>query len=630
MKTFYSLTIIGLILLGCDKQNSKSQKELLPEKSRDSIIYRKSRIGDHPQPSVIRVYEKLNFGNGYNSTTGQEYFGVLEFEGMDLSSEILANARGNRGQVTMDILENKEELKNSLNISTKADLKFKLGAWSSDNSLKLETLQTTEFNNFSQHAILKASYVNEPLVLINPRIKEELIELAKRDPETFIRTCGDMFVSRIYTGGEMYTLFSLNSRDTNEKVKNDLFFKTTNEYLGNTLDVTVQAQAMNSSVSKVKNINTVVITEGGFKTPESTDMEAYIKYANAFKEQVSADNRAVILYVELSPYESIAGFPDIDFSIIRVKQRGVLDAASDALYMIEEDYANAKFVQKHSELFEPEDVDSSVVVEQKYYEHLNRLQKIIADCSADPNYCYLSDLEIFENYETFNPEFDLPEWKGTPTKLPLDPNSGWIIVSEDTEDGKILSINGEFQVRLSTTDNDPECRSASYQFDRIPFGKQYTHTTGALWWKEKHYRDIKKLYYYPHYQVRYTSLETGNIIKEFNWTAPLETEPNVKVEVRYRNPDAILQYWDGKRYRNIGMEAEKKLNYKTRVPQYPVVQSCEAAKPLTAIIAAKNSSPDNDTYTSLKSVNADNVKVELEKPKMKKNEDGLYTFIYDW
>ena len=69
-----------------------------------------------------------------------------------------------------------------------------------------------------------------------------------------MRTCGDMFVSRIYTGGELYMLFSLNSRDTNEKQKNDAFFESTNNYLGANFNVSAEASAMNSSANSVKNI----------------------------------------------------------------------------------------------------------------------------------------------------------------------------------------------------------------------------------------------------------------------------------------------------------------------------------------------------------------------------------------
>ena len=65
-------------------------------------------------------------------------FWVLKFEGAELSTELAANARGNRGQVTMEIVESESQLKTALNISAKADLSFKMGLWNSNNSIKAE------------------------------------------------------------------------------------------------------------------------------------------------------------------------------------------------------------------------------------------------------------------------------------------------------------------------------------------------------------------------------------------------------------------------------------------------------------------------------------------------------------
>ena len=491
-------------------------------------------------------------------------------------------------------------------------------------------MRNTEFNSFSQHAILKASYVNEPLVLIKPEVKEELIALAKRDPESFMRTCGDMFVSRIYTGGELYTLYSLNSRDTNEKIRNDLFFETTNEYLGNTLDVSVEATAMNESSNSIKNINTTVITEGGFNTPETTNMEAYIKYANQFKEQVSADNRAVILYVELSPYESIAGFPKIDFSKIRVKQRGVLEAASNILYSLHEDRSNVDFVQEHPELFSLPDIARSVVVTMRYEDQLPVIQKIISDCQADPDYCNMSDLDFFDRHIPFKPSFDLPEWVGERAILPLDSEQGWVTVYENTgKAGMFLSIQGELQMRQDAGDDNPQCNDPNYQTARIDYGQQHTHTSGALWWKKKHYRTIYQHYYYPYYKVRYVSLETGQVVSEFKWSGPLDTEPNVRVDMAFVNPNYRLQYLSNNKYKNLGKDDEEKLGYKERRPFFPIVQSCEAEKAISAIISPIGAPPKKETAKGPLTAGANMPATEQEAPKGGVGEHGFFAFDYD-
>lgn len=621
MKVITLLSLLLLLLNSCQPpvENQPQEPEILSRQ--DSLLYRSSPDPDVVHPTVIRVYDKLNFGNGYNSTTGEEYFGVLNFEGTQVSTELTANARGNRGSVTMEILESKDQLKESLNITAKADLDLKIFGVTSNNSLKVSTFQDTEFSEFQQNAVLKAHYVNEPLVLINPTVKEELVQLARSDPETFMRTCGDMFVSRIYTGGQLYALFSLNSRDTNEKKQNELFFQSANSYLGNSLTVSVDATKIQERISNVKNINTTVITEGGASTPQTTEIEDYIKYANQFKEQVSADQRAVILYVELSPYESIAGFPKLDFSKIRVRQRSYLQSCMALLNLIEEGKHNAEFVQENTDIFEDEDVAESLEVIAAYEDRTMLLRKLLADCEADPDYCHLRDLELFQGIEPFNPHIDLPEWEGEQTKLPLVADGNWVTVSANTEDGKVLSIQGDLQVRLNV-DDDPDCHSGEYDPDRMVYGQELTYK--AYWfWENDQYQTVYLNYTYPYYRVRYISKETGQVVKEFNWTGPVNTEPNVEVQITLKNPVARLQYLAND-YHNLGDKREEALGY-TKGPRYPIIQSCDAALPPTAVIAVKGAEP---VATKAPLQMAASTGPGEERPQVVAGREGVYAYKY--
>ena len=343
MKRFLIAALILFTLYGCEQKPTKSEPEhdtLAKTTKIDSILGRAFPDPDSPDPKVMRVYEKLNFGNGYNSSTGQEYFGVFDFDGIVKGAEISAGARGNTGQITVERVSTQEDLKESLDISAKAELDFTLGDWSSQNELKVNVLNETAFNSFSDHVLIKADYVNEPLVLIQPKVKPALIELAKNDPETFMRTCGDMFVSRIYTGGELFALYTMHTRNTREKEKVDVFFKTTNQYLGVKVNGEIDVNQVKTQQKSTESMNTTIVSRGGGPTPRDLDAGFFLEYASQFKEDVSADKRAVILYVEMSPYESITDFPDIDFSKIRVVQRRVLEDAGHLLAMVQEAKGN--------------------------------------------------------------------------------------------------------------------------------------------------------------------------------------------------------------------------------------------------------------------------------------------------
>ncbi|MAW95307.1 MULTISPECIES: hypothetical protein [unclassified Leeuwenhoekiella] len=602
MKPVFFTACTLLVLLACDPKSkpettSYTQTDFKPETAADSIEVRIAPDHDYPHPEVITVYDKLNFGNGYNSTTGKTYFGVMEFAGSESDIELMAGAKGNRGEVTMEILESKEDLKKSLNVTAEAELDMIIYGITSKNSLKLKTVQDTEFSDFSQHAVIKARYVNEPLVLINPRVKQELIDLAQSDPETFIRTCGDMFVSRIYTGGELYSVFSLSSQDSNEKTQNELFFKSANTYLTTSFTASIDASTVNEKIKNTKNIKTSVITEGGGRTPDGLELTDYLKYAADFKEQVGADQRAVILYVELSPYESIAGFPKLDFSKIRVVQKQFLDLATNLVSSMTEDKNTAEFVAAHTELFTDEDSAQSQAVIANYPENKNLLARLIADCRADPDYCDFKDLQVFAEYEPYNPQIDFPEWQGEQTTLPLKEASGWVTLTENTQDGRILSINGDFELRQNTTDS-PDCRALVYRQEIIPFGQQMTEEGGFWWWQNAVYRSVFLRFWYPYYEVRYLSLETGDVVKTFNYSGPVQVEPNKKVQIRLRNPDAELVYKSGSKYNPIGEKAEKQLKYK-RTPRMTIVENCDPALKVTAVIAAKNAKPKAHVNSNL-------------------------------
>ncbi|NER13579.1 hypothetical protein GWK08_09035 [Leptobacterium flavescens] len=532
-------------------------------------------------PSTRIVYDKLNFGNGYNSATGREYLGVLKYENVEKSTEIVAGAQGNSGYITMEILERKEDLKNSLDITLGMELDFKIYGVSSDNTLRGRVYKETEFNDFSQNAVIKAQYTNEPIVILNPEVKERLVALAKRNPDEFMRTCGDMFVSKVYTGGKLYALFSLHQRDTQEKEQNELFFESVNTYMGNKFSASVDSRAIQQSHSSTKNINTTVFTQGGGKTPNEASLDSFIAYANAFKEEVSADQRATVLYVELTPYEAIAGFPRIDFSKIRVVQNTFLERGFHIYNSLDESMSNALFVKEKSQYFDEKDVHAADSILVNLPDRITSIRDMIQSCRADFDNCELDSLNAFSDVEIFAPEIDFPELDGITTELSIDPSEDYIVVSENTADGKILNIEGRLESRAGVNKR-ASCKAVSFNSER----NFYTSTKRFLRKKIDYYKYSER----PYYKIRYRATETGQVLKEFRWDGtPVKTEKNVIVEVKLVNPNAILQVKEGRKWKNIGKKKEGELGY-TRSPRYTQIRSCENIRPF-AVISKPDAQP---------------------------------------
>ncbi len=584
-----SLFIFISILISC-KNNSRKENKSVAENKVVNLLE-----GYEMSASDTKiVYDKLSFGNGYNSVTGKEHFGVLNYDNAAKSTEVIAGAIGNSGIVTMEIVEDRESLKKVLDINAKVDLDIKLGAFTSDNSAKVNLYRETNFSSFSQNAVLKAQYTNEPLVLLNPSVKEKWIKLAKKDPDEFMRTCGDMFVSRIYTGGSMYALYSLHERDDYEKEKNDFFLKSVNKYMGQKLDVEVDVKALTESKKKIKNINTSIITEGGSKTPDSTSLEAFVSYANAFKEQVGTDGRAIVLYVELAPYESIAGFPkDVDFNKIRIGQKEFLETCNEHYGVAEESKANAEFVLKNPMFFESFDRVKASAITPSMGLKIEQLKTLMRKCESDFNDCNPEFLEEFGSISLYNPEMDYPDFKSIDVELSVLPNKDYIEVFPDTKEGMSFSIIGKLESRLTKDNAQVNCKDVSIDYYREKVYSDLLNIKNRLGRKyiEKHYPQlILDLYEYserPYYMVKYSDAKTKAFLREFAWDGSTTiTEKNVSIAVKLVNPKSKFQldqrYTNKSRWTDVTNDFAKHFNFKPS-ERYSSIRACENNAPIATI-----------------------------------------------
>lgn len=617
------LVPLVILLIGCGPQSV--DEPINPEMEELAEVFDLDAFGS-ASPETIVVYDKLNFGNGYNSVTGREYFGVLNYEGAEASTEVMGRAVGNTGVVTMDILTSKETLKEALDLTVKVELDIKLFGVSSDNNFKADIYSETEFNDFQQNALLKAEYINEPKVLINPEVKEKWIQLAKEDPDEFMRTCGDMFVSRMYTGGNMYALFSLHSRDSYEKEQNSYFFNSVNSYMGNKLDVEVTSTQLNEQMSSVENISTEIFTAGGGNTPTKSALADFIEYANKFKTQVSADSMPIILFVELSPYESIAGFPKINFDKIRVGQKSFLDRCLEHYDKVARSIENAEFVKESKKYFEPSDIRYADSIFNELPDQITEVRSLIARCESDFNDCNFQELEVFEDFEIYEPQIDFQKLPGKAFPLPVEPSNDFTeVISNTGANGKILTIEGQLESRLTNNDVAVACKDVQFKSGRVI----------------KHRLDhmpILNIYEYwelPYYMVRYVNPKNKVELRTFRWEGtPLKTEKNVGVEVKLVNNSAKLQWqfngqsWKAsERWIDIGIDVEKKLKY-TRTPRFGKIRACNDEAPIAIISDLTQDAKLRESPAAL-AAETDNsqppgkVFPELE------TKGGYYTYDYD-
>jgi len=597
--------IMGVLLfLGCQSNGKKE----------DAIeVFTVDMSVPIETPKAKIVYDKLNFGNGYNSANGREYFGVLQYEGAEKSTETSANARGNTGTIEMEILESKEQLKDVFKVTTKVDLDFKIYGFSSSNSFKNDLYQETEFNDFHQNAVIKAEYTNEPLIIINPTVKKEWIGLAKQDPDEFMRTCGDMFVSRIFTGGELYAFFSLESHDTKQKEENETFFETTNSYYGNSLGGTVDIKKVTESFNKTEKIKTKIFTKGGNSTPTEPTLTAFVEYANKFKEQVAQENRAMILYVELTPYEAIAGFPKVNFNKIRVDQANFLEHGIEKFNEIQESLNNASFVFEQSQYFNEYDLAVADTIVTTYPEKLENIQILLKNCESDFDQCNSTELEAYDGFDVFAPIIDYPKLKGVKVDLPVVENGNYIEVFADTgPSGKFLTVNGMLESRPRNNRAKPKCYDVSFKADR-------------KFLKRTYFTDTYVYYEFPYYMIRYKS--NGVVLRQFRWNGvPIKTENNVSVEMKLVNSKTKLEYYWHKKWHNAGKDREKRVAF-TSATYFDAVRPCDNVIPQVVFADSLNDLEEAGKMT-ITTTNESNSRIKKPFPTLV-DRGGYYGYDFD-
>lgn len=487
----------------------------------------------------IYIYDKLNFGNGYNSVTQDEYLGVMNYQNIDESAEIIANATGNTGSINFQEITNSYQLKKSLNITTKIDLNVKFGGFSSKNSYKKNILEKTEFNKFNRVAIVTARYENNPYVLLNPSIKKKWIKLAKRNPDLFMKTCGDMFVSKIYTGGEINAVFNFKSTNQSAYKKVEEFFSSSNKYFGNKLSVS--QSRVKETFSKIGNTNKKidVYSSGGANPIELSDFESFLGSIESFKADVSGKGSPTILYVELTPYENLPGFPSsMNFDKIRVNQRGFIETANYAYSKLKQSISNAGYIKENPKEFSEQDLIDAIVTDSLSLELLYNLDDLILKCNNDFNKCRENSLNDYKNIVIFSREIKYPNLKETKR---LNPElEKWIAVFETSNDHPnfLFRIEGKFEGTNLIT-RKPEEKFPLYR-------KVHEQDLGYIGWN----RYVRR-YTNPFYEIRYKDISTGRIVRNFTWSGtPLKVRPNSIIEVRLVNyPSNYFYHYGRGRYR---------------------------------------------------------------------------------
>ncbi|MFD2585561.1 hypothetical protein ACFSQJ_01390 [Croceitalea marina] len=564
-RPYYLLVILtSFYFHSCNnlKSGIKPQNEIAVADLEGKILPKDGLLPKIDSEPII-VFDKLSFGSGYNSSNAHEYFSVMEYSSIADNTEIISSATGNTGFVEIHKITKKDSLRKVLDITKNASIKAKFGKIGGGKaSYKERKFQETRIGELNEIAIVKAQYVNEPRIILNPKLKSSLLKLARTNPKEFMHTAGDMFVSKVYTGGTLYGVFNLNARHYYQKKKNELFVKASGSYLGISASGSIDIKKTQEAFNETSKLDVSYITEGGADSlGDINTIDGFLDGAKVFKKQVSiGQGHPVILYVQLEPYENIAGFPKIDFSPIRVVQKKMLEKCQQISYDIDESMANVLDVINNETYYSKEDVKKA----REFKSLLPQLEKKLKiEYEKSLNNFEYKEEEVLNTISMnlpFKPSLIKPIPFYLSKKLKADAGDQSIMNSSNTS-GKFLFIDGKL-ASLERGKAKEELRDLKYQFNdrrhRATLSKPYPYI-----------RD-----FYPYYLVTFKDIASKNIISEIKYSGKeIEVPANVSIEIKLVNQNS--QYLDSRRRSRRSLPYTKYLNVRILDISEPIVKIYE-------------------------------------------------------
>lgn len=150
----------------------------------------------------------IEIGSGFNTLTG-------EVRGTSVVGEIgMATASGQVVTADAMVVESQEQMMESLNISVEVSGHY--GLFSADGRFGLA--QQSSFTSQSVYVVAKCVVENAFRSLTRPSILTEAAQRMKDNgPDDFKNGYGDCFVRGMRTGGELYAVFQLTSKSSEEQ-----------------------------------------------------------------------------------------------------------------------------------------------------------------------------------------------------------------------------------------------------------------------------------------------------------------------------------------------------------------------------------------------------------------------------
>lgn len=227
-------------------------------------------------------------GRGYNSVTGDYKNDCIQYELSDATASVGGKAPGQTTEAYIQEIKDIQQLTRELSLSSSLNMRF--GAFNriSENS---SYDYSRNFNSFYHYFLVKIKVANQATAIRDIKLKPEYEELLKSNRSSFLKKCGDQFISTQTTGGEFVGLIEIEINKESERSEIRAQVQGRVSIASGQVDY---RQAFNKIKEKFK-VNAHLIRKGGSGAlPTFDNVDAMLTAALNFPAEVM-DNKNPVL-----------------------------------------------------------------------------------------------------------------------------------------------------------------------------------------------------------------------------------------------------------------------------------------------------------------------------------------------
>jgi len=281
----------------------------------------------------IPIVKQFKVGRGFNSVTGKVHGTAIEFDGL----QPVVQGQGQTKSLLLESITSSRELTEQISFNASASVNQ--GNWGGAAGYMLTELR--EINNYSTYALIRAEVKNPPLLLQNPRLKEEArVLLNQQGWDEFTQLYGWEYFEGYISGGSYFALIEIQTRS--ELQQRNVKEKLSGFY--GPFGVNAGAEAAFKQIAQSTSVNVLVYQSGGEGDPFETTLETMLDQARSFPEL--ALNNPVPIIGLTSDYKSTIRLPAIPSqnSLARIQQKNTLEDLGRKYLKLRDYKSNIEFI----------------------------------------------------------------------------------------------------------------------------------------------------------------------------------------------------------------------------------------------------------------------------------------------